>query len=402
MNSQTLSQPLQAPRGAPAAVRTVFALLARLRHGSLDLQLPDGSGHHVGQGEPRATLKIRDWALASATLSKGDIGFAESYIEGHWSSQDLSQLLQLFLRNRAELESAIYGSWWGSLLYRLKHLLNRNTRSGSRKNIVAHYDLGNDFYKLWLDPSMNYSSAWFEQGPQQDLQSAQQAKMRRALQELGLQPGQRLLEIGCGWGAVAEMAAREFGVATTGLTLSDEQAAYARQRLDGLPAEIRLQDYRDLPERGFDAVVSIEMFEAVGHEYWGAYFQALAGALKPGGKACVQSICIRDELWERYRRSTDFIQQYIFPGGLLPSPERFVAEAQKAGLVVERQFAFGADYAETLRRWRDAFLRQEGRVREQGFDERFIRCWEFYLAYCEAAFATGNTDVVQFTLRKPA
>jgi cyclopropane-fatty-acyl-phospholipid synthase len=406
--AQTLNNALRAPAGSPPAVRTVFALLARLRHGSLDLQLPDGSGAHAGDGNgPRAMLRIKDWALASSVLARGDIGFAESYIEGHWTSQDLATLLQLFLRNRGELETAIYGSWWGSLLYRIKHLLNRNTKAGSRRNIVAHYDLGNEFYKLWLDPSMNYSSAWFDgDRSTQSMVEAQQAKMRRALQAVDLQPGQRLLEIGCGWGAVAELAARDFSAEVLGLTLSDEQHAYARQRLVeaelAAKTEIRLQDYRDLPESGFDALLSIEMFEAVGREYWPGYFQAVAKALKPGGRACIQSITIRDDLWERYSRSTDFIQQYIFPGGLLPSPERFVAEAERAGLVVEQQFAFGQDYAETLKRWREAFLKQEARVREQGFDERFIRLWEFYLAYCEAAFSTGNTDVYQFTLRKPA
>lgn len=407
-HSQSLRAPLRAPADAPAAAKTLFALLGRLQHGSLDLQLPDGSSLHAGTPDgPRAMLRIKDWALAPATLARGDIGFAESYIEGHWSSQDLVGLLQLFLRNRESLEAAIYGSWWGGLLYRLKHLFNRNTKAGSRRNIVAHYDLGNAFYKLWLDPSMNYSSAWFDQDRRtQSLTDAQTAKMQRALDEVGLQPGQRLLEIGCGWGAIAELAARDFHAQVLGLTLSDEQLAFARQRLQGAGlekrTEIRLQDYRDLPEQGFDAVVSIEMFEAVGREYWPAYFEAVAKALKPGGRACVQSITIRDDLWERYSRSTDFIQQYIFPGGLLPSPERFAAQAAAAGLRVERQFAFGLDYAETLRRWREEFLRHEGQVREQGFDERFIRLWEFYLAYCEAAFATGNTDVIQFTLRKDA
>ena len=275
-------------------------------------------------------------------LDRGDIGFGESYIEGQWCSQDLATLLELLLRNRNALESAIYGRWWGSLLARLKHLLNRNTRQGSRRNIVAHYDLGNAFYELWLDASMNYSSAWFNEGRRsQSMFDAQQAKMRRALQVVGLQPGQRLLEIGCGWGAVAELATREFGASVLGLTLSDAQLAFARQRVEGLEAEIRLQDYRDLPEAGFDAIVSIEMFEAVGREYWPSYFQALQRALKPGGRACVQCITLREELWERYSRSTDFIQQYIFPGGLLPSPERFAAEAERAGLEVEQRFAFG-------------------------------------------------------------
>lgn len=405
-HSESLRAALRAPPHAPAAARALFALLARLQHGSLDLQLPDGSSAHAGsEAGPRATLRIKDWALASATLARGDIGFAESYVEGHWCSQDLVGLLQLLLRNRESLETAIYGSWWGGLLARLRHVFNRNSKAGSRRNIVAHYDLGNAFYKLWLDPSMNYSSAWFDEDRRsQPLHEAQRAKMQRALSEVELQPGQRLLEIGCGWGAIAELAAGDFHARVLGLTLSDEQLAFARKRLHDAnlhrQTEIRLQDYRDLGEQGFDAVVSIEMFEAVGREYWPAYFQAVARALKPGGRACIQSITIRDDLWERYSRSTDFIQQYIFPGGLLPSSERFVAAAEAAGLRVERQFGFGLDYAETLRRWREAFLRHESQVREQGFDERFIRLWEFYLAYCEAAFATGNTNVIQFTLRK--
>jgi cyclopropane-fatty-acyl-phospholipid synthase len=403
----SLPKELRAPAGSSAAVKTVFTLLSKLQHGSLDLQMPDGSSSHAGDSHgPRATLRIKDWAVASAVLAKGDIGFAESYIEGHWTSQDLATLLQLLLRNRTDMEAIIYGRWWGGLLYRAKHLLNRNTRAGSRRNIVAHYDLGNAFYKLWLDPSMNYSSAWFDEGRSQSLFDGQQAKMARALAAVELKPGQRLLEIGCGWGAVAEMAARDFDAKVVGLTLSDQQFAYAKARLHSANlherAEIRLQDYRDLPESGFDAVVSIEMFEAVGREYWESYFQTLARSLKPGGRACVQSITIRDDLWERYSRSTDFIQQYIFPGGLLPSREQFEAQAVKAGLQLEEQFGFGLDYAETLRRWRESFLKHESAVREQGFDERFTRLWEFYLAYCEAAFSTGNTDVVQFTLRKPA
>ena len=393
----------------PRSARRVLSLLARLQHGRLDLQLPDGSSAQFGapEAQPRATLRIKDWALAEAVMQRGDIGLGESYIQGHWSSQDLAGLLRLFLVNRRALEDAVYGHWWGALLARLKHLLNRNTRQGSRRNILAHYDLGNAFYKLWLDPSMNYSSACFEPGAgAQSLQRAQEAKMRRALAELQLQPGQRLLEIGCGWGAIAEMATRDFGVHATGLTLSDEQLAYARQRVQdaGLAArcDLRLQDYRDLPERGFDGVVSIEMFEAVGREYWDGYFQQLHRVLKPGGRACVQSIVLQEALWERYSRSSDFIQQYIFPGGMLPSVERFEACAERAGLVVERRFAFGPDYAETLRRWRASFLQHEQQVREQGFDEHFVRLWEFYLAYCEAAFAEGNTDVVQFTLRRAA
>ena len=406
MNSttRTFNPALSLPDSAPAAARTVFKLLQRLQFGSLDVQLPDGASAHFGNSAegPRGAIRIRDWALCSAVMRSGDIGFAESFMAGHWTSPDLFALLELFLRNREALESMVYGHWWGALLYRAKHLLNRNSRAGSRKNIHAHYDLGNSFYKLWLDDSMNYSSGLFDGDASRSLPAAQDAKMRRALSECALQPGQRVLEIGCGWGAIAECAARDFDARLTGVTLSKEQLAWGQQRLKdtGLAdkAELRYQDYRDISDEPFDAIVSIEMFEAVGREYWDGYFKTVHDKLKPGGRACIQSITIRDDLFERYTRSSDFIQQYIFPGGLLPSPSQFRLHAEKAGLRVVNELAFGACYAETLKRWREAFLRHEGPVREQGFDTRFMRLWEFYLAYCEAAFATGNTDVMQFTL----
>ncbi len=385
----------------PRAARRVLALLQHLRHGSLDLQTPEGELLHFGnEQQPRAAIRISDWSVCDAALKSGDVGFAESFMAGHWTSPDLSALLELFIRNRTALEQLFYGGFWGGLLYRLRHALNRNTRTGSRKNIQAHYDLGNEFYRLWLDPTMNYSSAWFEGERGGDLVAAQQAKMRRALAEAQVAPGSRVLEIGCGWGAVAEVAARDFNASLTGVTLSHEQLAWARERLAraGLAADLRLQDYRDIADEPFDAVVSIEMFEAVGREYWDGYFRTVHDKLKPGGRACIQSITIRDDLFDRYVRSTDFIQQYIFPGGLLPSPSQFRAHAEKAGLRVVNELAFGTDYAETLRRWRETFLRHDSRVRELGFDTRFMRLWEFYLAYCQAAFAAGNTDVMQFTL----
>lgn len=387
----------------PRAARRVLTLLRHLRHGSLDVQTPEGELLHFGQDQqPRAAIRITDWAVCEAALKSGDVGFAESFVAGHWTSPDLSALLELLIRNRTALEALFYGGFWGGLLYRVRHALNRNTRTGSRKNIQAHYDLGNEFYRLWLDPTMNYSSAWFEGAKSGDLVAAQQAKMRRALAEAQVTPGSRVLEIGCGWGAVAEVAARDFSAHLTGVTLSTEQLAWARDRLTkaGLSADLRLQDYRDIADEPFDAVVSIEMFEAVGREYWDGYFRTVADKLKPGGRACIQSITIRDDLFERYVRSTDFIQQYIFPGGLLPSPSQFRLHAERAGLKVVNELAFGGDYAETLRRWRETFLRHDGRVRELGFDTRFMRLWEFYLAYCEAAFAAGNTDVMQFTLVK--
>jgi len=408
MSSSTTLAPLSLPSSAPAAARAVLRLMRRLRVGCLDVQLPDGTQMHFGQrrdGEPHGAVRLLDWNVCAAALKRGDIGFAETFIAGHWTSPDLVALLELFIANRDALESVVYGTWWGSLLNRARHLLNRNSRRGSRKNIHAHYDIGNPFYRLWLDETMNYSSALFEGDRSRPTAEAQLAKVRRALRECGLQPGQRLLEIGCGWGALAEVAAGEFGAQVTGVTLSDEQLAFAQERMarQGLAAqaELRLQDYRDIADGPFDAIASIEMFEAVGREYWSGFFATLRDKLKPGGRACIQSITIRDDLFGRYVKSTDFIQQYIFPGGLLPSPVEFRREAERAGLKVVNELPFGADYAETLRRWRIDFLARDSEVRKLGFDTRFMRIWEFYLAYCEAAFATGNTDVVQFTLARP-
>ncbi len=411
LTSPALSPPSTSKaQPAPAAARAAMALLSRLEHGTLALHLPDGSQHLFGTVHPtrHAMLQVHDWAVFTRALQSGDIGFAEAFIAGEWSTPDLSALLTLLTANRDTLEKAVYGSWWGSLLYRLKHALNRNSRRGSAKNIHAHYDLGNAFYAQWLDPSMSYSSAWFEGDLARPLTGAQDAKTRRALTEAGVVPGARVLEIGCGWGGLAEAAVRDFGAQVTGVTLSTEQLAWAQKRVadsgTASGCDLRLQDYRDLaPEfeqQPFDAVVSIEMFEAVGREYWDSYFETLRRCLKPGGRACIQSITIRDDLFDRYVKSTDFIQQYIFPGGLLPSVSQFEAQARRFGFTVERKLAFGADYAETLRRWHTRFLEREAQARELGFDDRFVRTWRFYLAYCEAAFDLGNTDVVQFTLRR--
>jgi len=409
MTSATTLRAPVLPPSAPAAARAVFAMLRRLQIGTLDVQLPDGSQSRFGSGaagEPHAAVRLHNWKLCSAVLRSGDIGFAETFIAGDWAANDLVALLQLVIANREAMESVVYGTWWGNLLNRARHLFNRNSRAGSKRNIHAHYDLGNAFYKLWLDETMTYSSAWFNGDLAQDSASAQRAKIARALTECQLQPGQRVLEIGCGWGGLAECAARDFGVQVTGVTLSAEQLAFGQDRLAraGLAeqAQLRFQDYRDIADGPFDAIVSIEMFEAVGREYWASYFKTLHDQLKPGGRACVQSITIHDDLFERYVAGTDFIQQYIFPGGLLPSPSAFRAEAAKAGLQVERELAFGPDYAETLRRWRQDFLHQDTQVRGLGFDTRFMHTWEFYLAYCEAAFSSGNTDVMQFTLRRAA
>ncbi|MDZ4399474.1 cyclopropane-fatty-acyl-phospholipid synthase family protein [Hydrogenophaga sp.] len=408
MNSSTASTSpagFSLPRNAPAAARTTLQLLQRLVHGSLTLQLPDGSVQRFGQVDgPHASMKLNNWNVCSASLKSGDIGFAETYIAGDWTTSNLPALLSLMVANRREVEDVIYGSWLGRFAYRVKHLLNRNSKTNSRKNIHAHYDLGNAFYGLWLDDTMNYSSALFE-SPDQTMEAAQHAKVRRALRMTDVKPGDRVLEIGCGWGALAEKATTEFDAHVTGVTLSTEQLEFANERMQRIGradrADLRLQDYRDINDAPFDAICSIEMVEAVGREYWPTYFQTVARLLRPGGKACVQSIVIDDEHFERYIKGTDFIQQYVFPGGCLPCPSEFRAQAAKVGLEVVDEFAFGLDYARTLAIWRERFLHEQERVLQLGFDQRFLRIWEFYLAYCEAAFEQGSTDVVQYTLRKP-
>lgn len=390
----------------PAEARFVISLLSKLEHGSLSIRFPDGQTACFGRaddGNRHVTLELKNWQLYRAVLKSGDIGFAESYIAGHWTSSHLAGLIELITRNRAQLESVIYGTWWGNLLYRIKHFLNRNSKAGSKKNIHAHYDIGNDFYRLWLDPSMTYSSALFASDQVENLHDAQQMKYRRILQQLQLPPQAKVLEIGCGWGGFAEMAARDAQAHVTGLTLSTEQLHFARERLQraGLHARsnLQIQDYRDA-HGDYDAIASIEMFEAVGEEYWPGYFDCLQRNLKPGGRACIQSITIADDLFERYRKGTDFIQQYIFPGGMLPSIEKFHQLAEQHGLQVIDTFTFGLDYARTLLEWRKAFMDKLAEVRAQGFDEEFLRTWEFYLAYCEAGFRAGNIDVAQFTLVK--
>lgn len=387
----------------PASAHIALKLLNRIQHGVLLLHFPDGQIARFGQSGKTIELHMRDWSLISQSLKSGDIGFAESYIDGQWQTNDLPSLIELFACNREGLEAVIYGNWLGKLVYLVKHALNRNSRKGSRRNIHAHYDIGNSFYQLWLDPSMTYSSALFA-GHEQSLQQAQQAKYARLLQEALPESDApaRLLEIGCGWGGFAELAARA-GHQVHGITLSTEQLIYARQRMDqaGLAerARLSLTDYRDTQGQ-YDAVVSVEMFEAVGQTYWPSYFRTVAQRLKPGGRAAIQTITIADPLFDAYRRSTDFIQQYIFPGGMLPSPSAFAREAQRAGLRVVNTLSFGLDYARTLALWRKAFHQALPEVRAQGFDERFIRTWDFYLAYCEAGFASQNTDVLQITLMK--
>lgn len=379
----------------PRATRLALEIFDRLDGGALAIELPDGTHLRAGHGPLVAHLRVRDHAVFDETLARGDIGFGESWMDGLWETDDLTGLLTLLSRNRARIGEAIYGRMFRMLGHRLSHLLRANTRAGSRRNIEAHYDLGNDFYALWLDPSMTYSAAVFDT-PAESLHDAQLRKYRRILGELGAQAGQTILEVGCGWGGFAEVAATEFGCRVLGITLSPSQLAFAQARAErgGFAdrVDFALCDYRDV--RGqYDHVVSIEMIEAVGERFWPTYFAQLSTLLKPGGRCVVQAITIADALFKRYRRGTDFIQRYIFPGGMLPSPAEVGRQAQGAGLAVVGDFAFGRDYARTLAHWHCSFETQWPVIKAQGFDERFRRMWRFYLAYCEAGFETGDIDV---------
>lgn len=383
-----------------AATRLVLDMASGLRGGTVMFCLPDGDVVECGQGAPSLNCVIHDENVFERVLAHGDIGFAEGYMAGEWDSDSLGDLLTLLASNRDTLARALHGSMWRLIGHRLRHLLRSNTRKGSRRNIEAHYDLGNAFYCAWLDPTMSYSSARFA-SPDQSLQDAQLNKYRTLLQAMDVQPGQHLLEIGCGWGGLAEVATTEFGCRVTGLTLSPSQLAWARERAarGGFDdrAEFHLRDYRD--ERGqYDHIVSIEMIEAVGERFWPTYFSQLQACLKPGGRVGIQAITIADELFASYRRGTDFIQRYIFPGGMLPSPAIMRKQTDRSGLRIVDQQAFGLAYARTLVCWRDAFEARLAEVRAQGFDERFIRMWRFYLNYCEAGFRAGSTDVYHYVL----
>ncbi len=386
-------------RSMPLAARRILDVLARISEGTLSVRLPDGNSVHLGTGAPHASIEIDDWRVFGAVLRSGDIGFAQGYVDGRWRTDSLITLLDLLVRNRATIEEAVYGSAAGSMLHRLRHLLNFNSLARARRNVRAHYDLGNEFFALWLDETMTYSSALFEGDGERSLADAQQAKYGRILGQLG-DCGPRLLEIGCGWGGFASRAA-ERGHHVTALTLSPRQRRYAVDRMEreghAGRCEIRIEDYRE--HRGVhDGIVSIEMLEAVGERYWPHYFRMLARSLAARGRAVIQTITIDDALFPRYRRGTDFIQQHVFPGGMLPSPSRLTGEIERAGLRVDDRFAFGADYARTLALWRQRFEAVLGQVRQMGFDDTFIRSWQFYLVYCEAAFRHRSIDVVQWTV----
>ena len=398
----------QSEKRAPSPV---FGLLLRLLSanwtwGRLTLVLPDGSHRRLVGKEPghAAVMNIRSYNFAARVLKGGDIGFAEAYMAGEWDSPELPILLETLVNNYDHIRRLFDGNPLINGINWLGHRLNRNSRRGSRRNIHAHYDLGNAFYASWLDRSMTYSSARFERSGQ-SLEAGQDAKYASLARLMDLQPGHKVLEIGCGWGGFAEFAAREIGAVVTGITISREQHDFARRRLfeAGLAekADIRLIDYRDV-EGQFDRVASIEMFEAVGREYWPAYFAKLHEVLKPGGRAGLQIITIQDALFEEYDARTDFIQKYVFPGGSLPSEARLapvVADTRLHPGEVER---FGLDYAETLAEWARRFEAAWSDIDRQGaaFDDRFRRLWRFYLAYCEAGFRSARTDVIQMTLHR--
>ena len=392
-----------APAVLAPATRTALDLLQQIEGGSLRLCLPGGQSLHLGQGPERATLQVNDERMFRRVLAEGDIGFGESWIDGDWHSDRLAELLTLLAENRGQLARAVHGSWLPVLVHRLRHLARRNTRAGSKRNILAHYDLGNDFYKLWLDPSMSYSAALFGADPGVTLQQAQRLKYVRLLDLLDPRPGDTMLEIGCGWGGLAEIAATEYGCRVHGVTLSPAQLewsrARARQKGFAALAEFSLTDYRDLQGQ-YDHIVSIEMFEAVGERFWPNWFAQLGRCLKPGGRAAVQTITIADERFGAYRRGTDFIQRHIFPGGMLPSPQVFERHAAGADLRVRDRLAFGGDYARTLVQWQKNFEAAWPEIEAQGFDARFRRLWRFYLAYCEAGFRSGATDVYHYLLER--
>ena len=408
MTNGTTQSPSPADLGGlPFFFRQACWLAARIKYGVLTFQLPDGrrltfSGDE--ETETRALIIVKDYAFAWRSILGGDIGFFESYADGQWETPNLADVLYIFARNADLVQEAFKASFLFDWINNLRHSMNKNTRSGARKNIMAHYDLGNAFYEKWLDRTMTYSSARFA-APGADLPTAQEMKYRTLAESINLQPGDSVLEIGSGWGGFAVHAAREHGANVTGLTLSPAQLEYAQKRAfqEGLAEKVsfRLQDYRDVEDR-FDKIASIEMFEAVGREYWPAYFDKVRNALKPGGAAGLQIITIADRFFDNYSRSTDFIQRYVFPGGALPSPSILKGLSDKAGLTVKSVVEFGEDYARTLNEWHQRFMSAWDDIKPLGFDDRFQKLWRFYLAYCEAGFRADTTNVRQATLIRPA
>lgn len=394
------------PKAPSPAFIGVFRILSHIEVGRLTVVDHKGGVHEFRgvQEGPSAVIRVINERMIRTSLARGEIGFGEAYMDGDWETPSIANVIELIVRNKEALHAKFTRNWLTNLTGKLLHALNRNSKRGSKRNILAHYDLGNAFYERWLDGSMTYSAALYQPGAN-SLEAAQKAKYTRLCEQLELKEGDRVLEIGCGWGGFAEVAARDFGAHVTGLTISDEQHDYAIERLHraglGEKVDIRKQDYRDVQGR-FDKICSIEMFEAVGERYWPIYFQRLHDLLEQGGRAALQIITIEEDRFLDYRRSADFIQRYIFPGGMLPSLSRLQELTERHSLSWVNDHAFGQDYADTLNDWTRRFGDAWDGIKPLGFDERFRRMWDFYLGYCEGGFRAGSIDVNQITLHKPA
>ena len=389
----------------PRYFTRVFAMAQNMAHGRMDFILPDGRRFRAdGQSPgPVAEVEIHNPEIFSRLIREGDLGFCEAYLDGWWSTPDLQAFMDLVHADNEEMYDGFPGMGLVRAIENIRFWLQSNTRRQAKKNISYHYDLGNAFYGLWLDDTMTYSSAKFETG-QESLEKAQTQKYASMVDQMGANPGDHVLEIGSGWGGFAEYAAAKRGLKVTGLTISQEQHDYAVERIRaaGLSdrVDIKLQDYRD--ETGhYDGIASIEMFEAVGEKYWPAYFETVRDCLKPGRNATLQIITVADRRWDVYKRGVDFIQKYIFPGGMLPAPSILKSEIEAAGLSVARSIEFGPSYSQTLRRWHDVFNDRWDEVALLGFDDRFRRMWNFYLTSCAATFDSGYCDVTQITVTKP-
>ena len=386
------------------AMRFCLHLLTHLQEGQLDVILPNGAALRFGKpnGEPRGLVRIHNDRAARKFLTGGQLGFCESYIDGDWSSPDIATFFEVILCNAHSFKKILLGKKWFRMLSRIPHILKPNSKKGSKKNIYRHYDIGNDFYEAWLDPSMTYSSALFKSG-NEDLKTAQDQKYQEMVDRLALTADHHVLEIGCGWGGFAEYAAKTTGCKVTAVTISDAQFNYATQRIKNAGLDdrvtIKLQDYRDIKGQ-FDRIASIEMFEAVGEAYWPTFFDTLNNRLKNGGRAVLQIITIRDEDFDTYRKTADYIQRYIFPGGMLPSKTVLKEYITQAGLKAGDYLSFGKDYAKTLKLWNEAFQNAWPRLNADKMNTRFKRLWEQYLCYCEAGFNTDAIDVIQINIDK--
>ncbi|WP_270730182.1 SAM-dependent methyltransferase [Shimia sp. Alg240-R146] len=391
--------------GLPRYFTAVFDIAKNANMGRIDFVLSDGRVFRAEgtQPGPVCEMHVHNGDTFARLMREGELGFCEAYLDGWWSTPDLQAFCDFLRSDNDDVYDGFPGMAFVRFYERMRHWMNRNSRAQAKKNISYHYDLGNEFYGLWLDETMTYSSAIFDSG-QESMEAAQTAKYASMVDQMGVKPGDHVLEIGCGWGGFAEYAAKERGLRVTGLTISEEQLKFAQERIEkaGISdlVEFKLQDYRD-ETATYDGIASIEMFEAVGEKYWPVYFDTVRERLKPGRNATLQIITIANKRFETYRKNVDFIQKYIFPGGMLPSPEALRREVERAGLVVERSVEFGESYSQTLRRWFDTFNARWDQIQPLGFDTRFRRMWNFYLTSCAAAFHSGSCDVTQITISRP-